>query len=79
MFGWVAKIPISNTFSELVEMGFVEYGDYSAFLHIQDAFSRFSVSAFPGEEEKGEQTAEMGRGAAISHWLAAFWAPDFFS
>ena len=38
MFGSVAKIPIANTFNELVEMDFVNYGYYAAFLHIQGAF-----------------------------------------
>ena len=41
MFGRVAKIPISNTFNELVEMDFVDYGDHATFLHIQGTFSRF--------------------------------------
>ena len=44
MFGRVAKIPIANTFNELVEMDFVDYGDHAAFLRIQDTFSRFSVA-----------------------------------
>ena len=46
MFGRVAKIPISNTFRELAEMDFVNYGDYATFLHIQDTFSRFPVIIF---------------------------------
>ena len=41
MSGWVAKIPISNTFSELVEMDFVDYGGHATFLHIQDTFLVF--------------------------------------
>ena len=48
MFGRVAKIPISNSFNELVERDFVDYGDYAAFLQIQDTFSRFSVVVFTG-------------------------------
>ena len=43
MFGVMAKIPIANTFSELTEMDFVDYGDYGAFLHIQDTLRRFPV------------------------------------
>ena len=31
MFGRVAKIPIANTFNELVEMDFVDYGDHATF------------------------------------------------
>ena len=46
MFGRVAKIPIANTFNELVEMDFVDYVDYATFLHIRDTFSRFSVIIF---------------------------------
>ena len=46
MFGRVAKIPIDNTFSELVEMDFVGYGDLATFAHIRDTFSRFSAIAF---------------------------------
>ena len=51
MFGAVSKIPISSAFNELVEMGFVDYGDYAAFLHIQDTFSRFSVGVFTGAKK----------------------------
>ena len=46
MFGRVGKIPISNTFNVLVEMDFVDYGDLSTCVRIQDTFSRFSVTAF---------------------------------
>ena len=46
MFGRVAKIPIANAFSELVELDFVDYGDLETFLHIQDAFSRFPGIVF---------------------------------
>ena len=68
MFGRVAKIPIDNAFSELVEMEFVDYGFYAAFLHIQDAFTRFRVSVFMGSKNKGAQAAEMVSESAISHW-----------
>ena len=37
----VAEIPIANTFDELVEMDFVDYGDFATFLRIQGAFPRF--------------------------------------
>ena len=46
MLGRVAEIPIANAFSELVEIDFVGYGDYAAFLQIQDTFSRFSEVVF---------------------------------
>ena len=72
IMGRVAKIPIANTFSELVEMDFVDYGDYAAFLHIQGTFSRFSVDVFAGERQKDGQTSEMARASAISKWLSAF-------
>ena len=36
MFGRASKIPIAKTLYELVEMGFVDYGEYAAFLRIQD-------------------------------------------
>ena len=41
MFGLVSEIPIANTVNGLVEMDFVDCGDYAAFLHIRDSFSRF--------------------------------------
>ena len=71
----MAKIPIANTFSELVEMDFVDYGGYTEFLHIQDTLSRFSVSVFTAAKKKGERTAEMAREVEIPHWLAVFGAP----
>ena len=52
MFGRVAKIPIANTFNELSEIDFVDYGDLVAFLHIQGAFSRFSAIVFGGRRRK---------------------------
>ena len=75
MFGRVSKIPIANTFSELVEMDFVDYGDHATFLHIQDTFSRFSVIFFLGTKKREEQTAEMVREAMISNWIAVFGTP----
>ena len=66
MFGRGAKIPISNTFNELVEMDFVDYGDRAAFLHIRDAFSRSPVIIFLGAKKKEEQTAEMAKENVIS-------------
>ena len=75
MFGRVAKTPIADTVSELVEMDFVDYGDYAAFLHTRDTFSRFPVVVFIAPKKKDGRTAEMARVAAISHWLAAFGAP----
>ena len=41
MFGRVAKIPVANTFSELVEMDSVDYGRHATFLQIQDIFLAF--------------------------------------
>ena len=61
MFGRVAKIPIADTFSELVEMDFADYGDFAALLRIQGAFSRFSVIAFIGAKRQEGQTSEMVR------------------
>ena len=75
MFGRVARTPIANTFSELVEMDIVDYGDYAAFLHIRANFSRFRAAIFTGAKKKGEQTAEMARVEAISNCLAASGAP----
>ena len=62
MFGRVEKIPIANTFSALVEMGFGGYGDYAAFLHIRSTLSRFSLAVFAGGKKKGGETAEIHRG-----------------
>ena len=66
MFGWrwggwggFAKILIANALIELEEAGIVDSGDYAAFLHIRDAYSRFHVAVFAGREEKGGETAEM--------------------
>ena len=79
MFGRVAKIIISNTFSELVEMDFVDYGDRAAFStrsrHIL-AISRIGI--YRGFE-KGWRNAEMARGKVISNWSAAFWAPEIIA
>ena len=72
----VTKIPIDNTFNELVEMGRADYGGYAAFLHIRDTFARFAVSVYIGAKKKGGQTAEISIGAAISHWLAVYGAPE---
>ena len=68
MFGRFKKTPISNTFSELVAMDFVYYGDYAEFLHIRDTSSRFSVAVFIAAKKKGAQTAEIPLETAISHW-----------
>ena len=76
MLRLAAKIPIANTLRELVEMDFVDYGEYATFLHIRDAFSLFSVAVFIGGNKKGAQTGEMAIETAMSHWLAAFGAPD---
>ena len=75
MFGRVSEIPIANTLSELVGMGFVDFGEYAAFLHAQGTFSRFSVVVFRGTE-KGAGTAEMVLETVISHWSAVSGAPD---
>ena len=58
MFG-VEKIPISNTFSELVKMDFVDYGDYATFLHARWYFFAISIHHFLGTKKNAEQTAEM--------------------
>ena len=76
MVGRVAKMPISNTFSELVEMDFVDYGRHATFLRIQDTFSRFPVIIFLGTKKKQEQTSEMVKASAISEWVASFGAPE---
>ena len=71
----ISKIPIANTFSELAEMDFVDYGDFAAFLHIQDTFPRSPVIISIGAKKKEEQTDEMVRGDAISNWKAVYGAP----
>ena len=38
LFRWVGKIHISKTPIDLAEIGFADYGDGGAFLHIQDTF-----------------------------------------
>ena len=69
MFCRAAKIPIADTFNELVEMDFVDYGDLATSLHIQVVFLRFSAIVFLGAN-KEEQTAEMLKAGAISDWVA---------
>ena len=54
MFGRVTKIPIANTPDGLVEMDFVDYGDFATFLRIQDAFPRFSIIALMVERKKNK-------------------------
>ena len=74
MFGMVAKIPIANTFNELVEMDFVDYGDYSAFLRIQDTFFAILRSSIYGGKEKDKNG---GRGPRSGDFalVIGVWAP----
>ena len=58
-FGRVAKIPISDTFDELVGMDFVDYGGGATFLHIRDTFSRFACIIFR-EQRKGRTNGGNG-------------------
>ena len=67
MFARLSEIPISDTFNELVEMDFVEYG-ICRFLQIRDIVSR-SAPSFYGWKEKGGQTAEMARWKVVSNFL----------
>ena len=64
MFGRVAKIPIANTCSELVEMSFADYGDYATFCTYKILFRVFGYY-FLGAKKKEEQTAEMVRESII--------------
>ena len=52
MFGSVAKIPISNTFNELVEMDFSDYAELATFMHIRDTFRDFRRLRFTGKKSK---------------------------
>ena len=70
----VSKIAISNAVDELVEMDFVDYGDYSEFLQIRDSLSRFSVVVY-SEKRKRARRAEIGSESAISHLSAALGDP----
>ena len=54
----------------------LDCGDLSTFLHIHDAFSRFSVIVYSGAKKKEEQTADMVNESAISDWAAVFGAPE---
>ena len=78
MFRIVAEIPMTNTFSDLVELNFVDYGGYAAFLHIHDTFSRFSVAVFIGAKKDVGHTSEMALDTAIAHGYSAFGAPDIW-
>ena len=56
MFGRVAKIPTANTFDELVEMDFVDYGIMQPVSTFGILF-RVSLPLFLGDKQKAEQTA----------------------
>ena len=79
MFSGVAKIPIANTFNELVGMDFADYGAYAAFLHIQGDFFAISCHHFTGAKKKEEQTAEMARWKVISNRLSKFREPGIIA
>ena len=66
------KFQLLTHLANLAEMDSAYYGDYAAFLHIQETISRFSVGVFTGAKKKDGQTAEMARESAISQWLAVF-------
>ena len=51
-------------------MDFVDYGDYTTFLHIRDTFSCFQPLFFLGVKKKEDQTAEMVKESAISARIA---------
>ena len=50
--GWLRKMPIANTFNELVEMDFVDYGDFATVLQIRGTFPRLSAIIFTGAKRK---------------------------
>ena len=55
-----SKIPIADTFGELAEMGFVDYGGYATFSQIQDAF-RDHPPSFPRGEDGGRTNGGNGK------------------
>ena len=59
MFGRVATIPMANTFTELAEMNFADYGDHATLLHIQDTLSRFPAIIFR-RKAKGRANGRNG-------------------
>ena len=71
----VAKILIANTFDELVEMDFVDYGDYATFFAHSIYFCAFLCHYFLGAKKKEEQTAEMAKESAISERISFFATP----
>ena len=76
MFVRVAKIPIANTFNELVEMDFADYGGSCDIFAHPGYFSRFSAIVFFRNEEKVRTNSGNGQGAMISNWVAVFGAPE---
>ena len=56
MLGGVAKISIARTFNELVEIDFVDYGDFATFSHMRDTFPRFPAIIFMGGVEEDGRT-----------------------
>ena len=70
VFGGVAKIPVVNTFNELVEMDFSDYGDFPRSCAFRKLF-RARLSFLRGGEG---QSAGMVRGG-VPNWVAAFGAP----
>ena len=74
MFGRGAKFPTYNTFSECVDMDFVDFVDTPSFYTSKTHF-RYSPHRYLRGEEKGGQTAGMFRVVAIPNWLSVFGAP----
>ena len=51
----VGKITTADTFDEIAEMDFVDYGDVETFLHLRDTFSRYSWVTFIGTKKGWEK------------------------
>ena len=77
MSGRVAKIPISNTFSELVDVDVADYGDLSTSLHIRGTFSLFSAIVFLVAKKK--KTSEIVREGAIPNRMAFSVTPEIIA
>ena len=75
MFCRVAKIPIANTFGELAEMDFADYGDCAAFLRIRDAFPRFPAIVLRWLKRKKNKRQKWFGKKATRNRSATFGAP----
>ena len=72
----MAKIHISRTFNQLVEVDFADDGADATSLHIQDNSSSYSMITFMGRNKKKGQTAGKAARAVLAKWIGISGTPD---